>query len=123
MLPVQRIVHLALCASPLFAGVAFYFLRSANPMAASAEPSLTEIFRMVGAVSALGGAAAALFLPRLLAKAAEQDFQIRLLSWALAEGASLMNLVFFYLTGNSEHIVAAAVSWIFLIFSGPKTKG
>lgn len=105
-----RIMHIGLMAGPIF------FMTICLTILKDRMLIENEIFYLVGLVMGIFASMIAYFVPSILSKSMkdqlnrDQSYQtLKIIQWAVLEGASLINLVFFFLTGKQESMIIAAV--------------
>ncbi|MCZ8237747.1 MAG: hypothetical protein O9346_09435 [Leptospiraceae bacterium] len=105
-----RIIHIGLMAGPIF------FLTICLTILKDRMLIENEIFYLVGLLIGIFASVVAFFVPSILSKSMkdqtnkDQSYQtLKIIQWAVIESSSLINLVFFFLTGKQESMIIAAV--------------
>lgn len=115
----------ALCAGPLLFAVVAYVLVSRN--GAYGDPAIAPTLMAVAALVAVGTSLVNTFLPRLLLRAPADGARgaaavyrrFLIVSLALREGAAMLCVVTFLLTGQPVALVFGAVVWTAMLTMKP----
>ncbi len=130
---ILRIIHLALTAGAALGTAVFYFLRTQgiNPETGTQDAVGPE-FGFLGAGAVLAGVLASIVMPRIISKSALEAFRqsddiidhpevtfriyqnMKIIQWAMIEGAAMLAAVMYFLSGNGIAILAAALAVAYL---------
>jgi len=110
-----RIMHIGLMAGPIiFMTICLTVLKDRMLIE-------NEVYYLVGLIIGIFAPMVAFFVPSILSKSMkdqinrDQSYQtLKIIQWAVIESASLINIVFFFLTGKQESMIIAAVLIIIL---------
>lgn len=120
------LIHYAMVTGVLLCGLALYYVRGDAFL--RFEKTEEDMLFFISPMVAAAGIVFSRFLPNLIIKSRSMNteeeklggFKVYyLIKYALLEGAGLFNVIAFYLSGNSLHLLIAAIMVLLLYIEKP----